>query len=141
MRNGKSLSLLLLLIVGIMTIVTGCGSVQDKEFFDDVEQEIHTQIESTASAAKENEYLQEEQKMNFSISNLPEYWFNFGIYVKRWAAVIIVASLAGGWIVFDIFKKNKEVQKWAFDLMIIRIPIFTFLIVYVYAFLYRMLNL
>lgn len=141
MRKEKPLSFLLLLIVGLMILVTGCGNEQEKDFFDEVEKQIHTQIESTASEVTEEENLQKEQKISFSISNLPEYWFNLGIYAKRWAAVIIVTSLAGGWIVFDIFKKNREVQKWAFDLLIIRIPVFTFLIVYVYAFLYRMLNL
>ena len=133
---------LLLVILGFLFMVTGCGSKQDQDFFDKVEEQVHTQMESTASA-KDDEEIEKVQatKVTFHITNLPEYWFNFGVYVKRWAAVVIVASLAGGWIVYDIFKKNREVQKWALGLLIIRIPIFTLLIVYVYAFLYRMLNL
>lgn len=134
---------LLLLILGFSLLVTGCGSKQNQDFFDNVEEQIHTQMESTASVKNDEEIkkAQEDTKVAFHITNLPEYWFNFGVYAKRWAAVVIVASLAGGWIVYDIFKKNREVQKWALGLLVIRIPIFTFLIVYVYAFLYRMLNL
>lgn len=143
MRKGIPWLILLLLITGFSCLATGCGNEQNQDFFDNVEEQIHTQMENTASAKddEEMEKVQAETKVVFHITNLPEYWFNFGVYVKRWAAVIIVASLAGGWIVYDIFKKNREVQKWALGLLIIRIPIFTFLIVYVYAFLYRMLNL
>lgn len=143
MKKDISYFTLLLLIIACMLTVTGCQTVQNKDFLDGVEEQMHSQIES-AVAANDETKIESEQKnaqVAFRIGNLPEYWFNFGIYAKRWAAVIMVSSLACGWIVYDIFKRNKEVQKWALDVLIIRIPVFTFLIIYVYAFLYRMLNL
>lgn len=135
--------MLLLLIMTCMLTVTGCQTVQNKDFFDGVEEQVHSQMESVAVTNNDTkmESKQKNTQAAFRMGNLPEYWFNFGIYAKRWAAVIMVSSLACGWIVYDIFKRNKEVQKWAFDVLIIRIPVFTFLIIYVYAFLYRMLNL
>ena len=140
----KNKCFILLFAVGLLVLfMTGCGKKQNQDFFDTVESQIHTEIESSA-AEKESAAAQpvvEEQKVSFSVTNLPEHWYNFGIYAKRWAAVIIVASIVLGGVIFDIFKKNREVQKWAFDLMVIRIPAFTFIIVYLYAFLYRMLNL
>lgn len=143
MKKDISYFTLLLLIIACMLTVTGCQTVQNKDFLDGVEEQMHSQIESAAATHHETK-IESEQKnaqVTFRIGNLPEYWFNFGIYAKRWAAVIMVSSLACGWIVYDIFKRNKEVQKWALDVLIIRIPVFTFLIIYVYAFLYRMLNL
>lgn len=134
---------LLLLIIVCTYGLTGCGAVTKKDVFDEVEEQIEAQLVSAALTKTEPEISggMEVQSMTFHFGNLPEYWFNFGIYAKRWAAVIMVSSLALGWIVYDIFKRNKEVQKWAFDVLIVRIPAFTFLIIYVYAFLYRMLNL
>ena len=41
---------LLLVILGFLFMVTGCGSKQDQDFFDKVEEQVHTQMESTASA-------------------------------------------------------------------------------------------
>ena len=143
MKKDISYFTLILLIIACMLTVTGCQTVQNKDFLDGVEEQMHSQIESAAATTHETK-IESEQKnaqLTFRIGNLPEYWFNFGIYAKRWAAVIMVSSLACGWIVYDIFKRNKEVQKWALDVLIIRIPVFTFLIIYVYAFLYRMLNL
>lgn len=143
MKKDISYFALLLLIIACMLTVTGCQRVQNKDFLDGVEEQMHSQIESAAAANNETKIESEPKnaQVAFRIGNLPEYWFNFGIYAKRWAAVIMVSSLACGWIVYDIFKRNKEVQKWALDVLIIRIPVFTFLIIYVYAFLYRMLNL
>ena len=143
MRKKNKCFILLFAVSLLVLFMTGCGKKQNQDFFDTVESQIHTEIESSA-AEKESAAAQpvvEEQKVSFSVTNLPEHWYNFGIYAKRWAAVIIVASIVLGWVIFDIFKKNREVQKWAFDLMVIRIPAFTFIIVYLYAFLYRMLNL
>lgn len=143
MKKDISYFTMILLIIACMLTVTGCQTVQNKDFLDGVEEQMHSQIESAAATNHETK-IESEQKnaqLTFRIGNLPEYWFNFGIYAKRWAAVIMVSSLACGWIVYDIFKRNKEVQKWALDVLIIRIPVFTFLIIYVYAFLYRMLNL
>ena len=144
-RMKKDISFLTLLLCTLvfMVTVTGCGTERNKDLFDGVEEQMHAQLERATSAKSyvETEEQKEDAAVFFSLGNLPEYWFNFGIYAKRWAAVIMVGSLACGWIVYDIFKRNKEVQKWALDLLIIRIPFFTFLIVYVYAFLYRMLNL
>ena len=143
MKKDISYFTMILLIIACMLTVTGCQTVQNKDFLDGVEEQMHSQIQSAAATKHEtkNGSEQKNAQVAFRIGNLPEYWFNFGIYAKRWAAVIMVSSLACGWIVYDIFKRNKEVQKWALDVLIIRIPVFTFLIIYVYAFLYRMLNL
>lgn len=143
MRTIKKCFILVFAVSMLMLLMTGCGKKQDQDFFDNVEDQIHTEIENSATQKEsaEAQTVVEEQKTSFSVMNLPEHWYNFGIYAKRWAAVIIVASMLLGWVIFDIFKKNREVQKWAFDLMVVRIPAFTFIIVYLYAFLYRMLNL
>ena len=72
-----------------------------------------------------------------AVSSLARLWYNGSIYAKRWVPVIVVGSMLLGWIIYDIFKKVREIQKRAFDLLIIKTPIFTFVALYVYSFLYR----
>ena len=73
--------------------------------------------------------------------DLPELWYNFCIVFKRWAVVIIVGSLLLGLVIYSVFGKTRDIQKWAFDLLILKIPIFTFILVYVFAGLYKAMNL
>jgi len=72
--------------------------------------------------------------------DLPEIWYNTCIVCKRWAPVVICGCWLIGWIVIEIFRKNKEVQKWALQVLILKVPGFTLLFVYVYAGLYGVLN-
>ena len=123
-------------ILGMLFLILmfgGCGKQEQGDFLEQLQGEISTEMVASGE--------QTEIKSTVSVLSLPEHWYNFSIYMKRWAPVIIVASLILGWLLYDIFKKNREVQKWAFDFLIIRIPVFTLIIVYVYAILYRMLNL
>lgn len=73
--------------------------------------------------------------------DLPEVWYNFGIMCKRWAPVLICSCLLVGIVLMELFKKNKEVQKWVLSFLIIRIPLVTFILVYVYCLLYGAFNL
>lgn len=73
--------------------------------------------------------------------DFPELMYNFGISAKRWAPVIIVFSILAGCVVYQIFKKNKEVQKWAVSNLVIKIPAGIFILVYLYCFLYGVFNL
>lgn len=73
--------------------------------------------------------------------DLPELWYNFCVVYKRWACVICVGSLLAGMLVYWVFGKTRDVQKWAMDVLILRIPIFVFVLVYVFAGLYKALNL
>ena len=141
MRKKKYAVILTFLAFVLIIIMSGCAKEDKKEFFDSVEQQISSEMAGSDTARKEAVQAEEKDTIQFSIMNLPEHWYNFGVYAKRWAAVIIIGSIVIGWVIYDIFKKNREVQKWAFDLLIVRIPVFTFIIVYLYAFLYRMLNL
>lgn len=141
MKKVKKYLILAFAVCVMALLLGGCGKKQKDDFFDNVESQIHTEIENGTQNQQKETAVEDTTKVSFSLSNLPEHWYNFGIYAKRWAAVIIVASMLLGWIIFDIFKKNREVQKWAFDLLVVRIPAITFIVVYLYAFLYRMLNL
>ena len=55
-------------------------------------------------------------------------------------AVIIVGSILAGMLIYDVFKKNREIQQWAFKVLIVKIPLFTFVGVYLFAFIYGILN-
>lgn len=78
--------------------------------------------------------------MSVDVLSLPEMWYNFCIVSKRWAPVIIVASFLIGFTIYDVFKKNKEIQKWAFSLLMVKIPLFVFVAIYAFAFLYGVFN-
>lgn len=138
MKNMLVFAVLVGVAVILIVALTGCGKKTD--FIDGVETQISTQMGSAAGISTETSKAVEHSG-TFRLSNLPEYWYNVGVYAKRWAPMIIVASMVLGGVIYDIFKKNREVQKWAFDLLVIRIPLITFVLVYLYAFLYRMLNL
>ena len=138
MKNRKFAFVLLFFQLIFVFTISGCAKKEEKNFFDSVELQIGSEMENSETIKEQDNQKDSSQ---FHVLNLPEHWYNFGIYAKRWAAVVIVGSIVTGWVIFDVFKKNREVQKWAFGLMILRIPVFTFILVYLYAFLYRMLNL
>lgn len=138
MKNRKFAFVLLFFQLIFVFTISGCAKKEEKDFFDSVELQIGSEMENSETIKEQDNQKDSSQ---FHVLNLPEHWYNFGIYAKRWAAVVIVGSIVTGWVIFDVFKKNREVQKWAFGLMILRIPVFTFILVYLYAFLYRMLNL
>ena len=73
-------------------------------------------------------------------SSIPEILYDFAVLGKRWAPVVIVGSILCGAVVYEIFKKNKEIQKFALVTLIIKIPVLVLVVVYMYAFLYGMLN-
>ena len=132
-RKRKQFSLICAILFWA-SIITGCaGRSQETDFFEQVGSDIRMELEE-----KDNGHSGPAD--NFSVLTLPEHWYNFSIYLKRWAPVVIVGSLVLGWVVYDVFKRNREVQKWAFSLLIVRIPVITLLVVYVYSALYRMLN-
>ncbi len=75
-----------------------------------------------------------------SLMSIPAMWYNFCVIMKMWAAVIIVGSILAGMLIYDVFKKNREIQQWAFKVLIVKIPLFTFVGVYLFAFIYGILN-
>lgn len=75
-----------------------------------------------------------------SLMAVPAMWYNFCIVMKMWAPVIIVGSVLVGMLVYDVFKKNREIQQWAVSVLIIKIPLFVFIGVYVFAFIYGVMN-
>ena len=131
MSNVKKYVLLSILILFAFCAV-GCGTFTEDDLFKETGTEVTTEqkIEQSSSGGG----------FIFTLENLPELWYNGSVYAKRWAPVLIVGSLLLGWIIYDVFKKVPEVKKWALNFMIIKIPIFTLVIVYVYSFLYGMLN-
>lgn len=114
----------ILVVTLLAFLLVGCGETNA----DAILQNSAEQLQDIASGG------------TFSVPNLPEIYYNFCILFRRWAAVIIVFSLLTGFLLFDIFRKNKEVQKWAVGVLIIRIPLITFVGIYVFAFLYGFLN-
>lgn len=74
------------------------------------------------------------------IWNFSEFWYTFCINYDRWACVIIVLSILVGIILYDVFKKNREIQRWALSVLSIRVPCITFIMVYVFGFLYTALS-
>ena len=79
--------------------------------------------------------------IEFSFLSLPEVYYNACVIAKRWAPLVMVISFLVGFVIYDVFKKNKEIQKWAFSLLMLKIPLFVFIGVYVFSYLYGVLNL
>lgn len=76
---------------------------------------------------------------NFGLYNGEIYaaeWYNIGIICKRWTPVIVCGSWILGWIVIEVFRKSKEIQKWTWMVMIFKLPGITILIMYLYCLLY-----
>jgi len=73
--------------------------------------------------------------------DFPELWYNTCIVCKRWAPVLMCGCWLAGAVLLDVFRKNKEVQKWIWSVLIFKVPGFTFLFVYIYSFLYGIFNL
>lgn len=72
--------------------------------------------------------------------DIPKLWYDTCIVCKRWAPVVIVGSILLGIILLEIFKTNKEIQKFAWMVLIIKIPLIAIIFVYMYSFLYGVFN-
>lgn len=80
---------------------------------------------------------------DFSVDvlSLPELWYNFTVVADRWAAVVIVGSFLIGFLIKEVFRKTRDIQKWAVDTLMIKVPIFVVVLVFVYSGIYRLLNM
>lgn len=115
--------LFMLCIMTLCLMFTGCA--QSTDVLND--------------AASEQSLISGDVSVTFL--DLPEVWYNTCIICKRWAPVVMVGSWIIGAVILEIFRKNKEVQKWAYSVLIFKIPGFTFLFVYVYTYFYGVFNL
>ncbi len=79
--------------------------------------------------------------IDFSVLSLPELWYNFTVIADRWAPVVIVGSFLIGFIIYELFRKTRDIQQWAVKTLMIKLPGFVFVLVYVYSGLYKLLNL
>ena len=114
----------------------GCG--KDEKLMDKVEQSINTELIQTNV---ENTVEQAQTAYKAGVKDLPELAYNLCISMKRWAPLLMLASFIAGIVVYDSFKKNKEIQKWALTMLIFKVPAIIFVVVYVFSFLYGMFNL
>lgn len=121
----KRMIVIAVCIIGFMVLMCGCGK---KETYEKASVELGIVEEGWANESPD------------SLMALPAMWYNFCIVMKMWAPVIIVGSILIGMLVYDVFKKNKEIQKWAVSVLIIKIPSFVFIGVYVFAFIYGVMN-
>lgn len=80
-------------------------------------------------------------EIEFSLLSLPELWYNFTIIADRWVPVIVVGSFLTGFLIKELFRKTRDIQKWATDTLMIKIPIIAMVAVPIYGGLYKLLNL
>ena len=129
-----------LCLLATLFLLSGCGEQdvsvlidQGSETAKDVGQEVGQaagQVADTVSSGYQE----------FRFSTIPEFWYSTCVTAKRWAPVLIVGSILLGLSIYSIFKKNKDIQRFALMTLILRIPLVVLLFVYVYAFLYGVLN-
>lgn len=120
-KTGWRITFLWIICLSMAVFLTGCSTSQNAK---DVIEESVKNVQSIASGDP------------IRVFSFPEIYYNFCITMDRWAAVIIVFSFLAGIILYDIFKKNKEIKKWALSVLIWKVPVFVFVGVYVYSWLY-----
>ena len=59
MRTIKKCFILVFAVSILMLLMTGCGKKQDQDFFDNVEDQIHTEIENSATQKESAEMILE----------------------------------------------------------------------------------
>lgn len=85
--------------------------------------------------------LMNSSEINFDLLSIPEVWYNFTVIADRWVPVIVVGSFLIGFLIKELFRKTRDIQKWATDTLMIKVPIVTIVAVPVYGALYKLLNL
>ena len=118
------LCLSLFLLLGMMLVSCGGKKATD------------TAIENIGLEVTE-ESMQKPQ----SLMSVPAFLYNVCVILKEWVAFITIVSMLAGLIIYDTFKKNREIQKWALSVLIFKIPLFANLAVNGYAILYSVYNL
>lgn len=98
---------------------------------------------ATADAVENTELeISEEDMMKpQSMMSVPAFLYNVCVIMKEWVAFVTIASIFIGCVVYDTFKKNREIQKWALSVLIFKIPIIINVVVNGYAILYSVYNL
>lgn len=128
------------LLLCVTLLFTACGEQDINAVVDRGGQTLQTGV----SAAEEvGVGVTETVKNSYTqvrYNAIPELWYATCITAKRWAPVIMVGSFLIGFILFQLFRKNKEIQKFALTTLMIKVPAIVFVAVYVYAFLYGILN-
>lgn len=77
---------------------------------------------------------------NLLKQDIPRTWYFICQICKRWVAAVIVGSILIGVLLNEVFKTLKEVQKFAWVTLMVKIPLLTFLAVYVFAALYSVIG-
>jgi len=136
-KNGCLKKWLFGLLFAIMSIsFAGCSAMpQDMSAL--IEEQ---KVDEAKEKAKEKGEEVEGGINHFTKVSIPEFWYQTCSVLKRWAPVFIVGSILLGILLIEVFRKNKEIQKFAWTVLIFKVPLITFIFVYVYAFLYGVFN-
>lgn len=131
MRMKKRSCIVLLFILAIL--LTGCN-----------ETDVNLLVNSSSSRGQDTGREMEQAEMGVTDwlhNGIPELWYYTCSVCKRWAPVVIIGCILLGILLIEIFKTNKEIQKFAWTVLILKVPLVVFLFVYMYSFLYGVFNL
>lgn len=125
---------LYIFLIGMLVIcLSGCGETDLDVLLDkgaDTAKDGYETVKDTALDTGENIVHGINQ---IRYGTIPMFWYKSCLYLRKWASVIIVGSIFAGSILYEIFKKNAEIRKFALVNLCIKIPIIYTVIVYAYA--------
>lgn len=127
-------------IVMVTVLFSGCNLPA----IDSVIPGASSNIENVVSGVKDGAQSAGEMVIggadNFLKQDVPRTWYFICQVCKRWIAAVIVGSVLFGVLLNEVFKTLKEVQKFAWVTLIVKIPLLSFLSIYVMAALYGVIG-